>query len=66
MSVFSRRQMLVLKVPQIAAPDYMEQVGAALTKVLTRTPPARGPGVRTSLSPAYGDADPQTALALAC
>lgn len=35
----ARRQMLVLKVPHIAAPDYMEQVGTALIKILTRTRP---------------------------
>lgn len=32
----ARRQMLVLKVPFIPAPVYMEQVGMALVKVLTR------------------------------
>lgn len=31
------RQMIVLKVPQILAPDYMEQVGETLAAVLVRT-----------------------------
>ncbi|WP_053644124.1 DegT/DnrJ/EryC1/StrS family aminotransferase [Streptomyces sp. XY431] len=31
------RQMIILKVPQIPAPDYMEQVGEALAAVLVRT-----------------------------
>ncbi|MGW3046098.1 hypothetical protein ACWC9T_40295 [Kitasatospora sp. NPDC001159] len=31
------RQMIVLKVPQIPAPGYMEQVAEALSAVLART-----------------------------
>ncbi|WP_329080133.1 DegT/DnrJ/EryC1/StrS family aminotransferase [Streptosporangium sp. NBC_01469] len=33
----ARRQMLVLKIPDVPAADYMGQVGAALVSVLTRT-----------------------------
>lgn len=33
-----RRQLLVLKIPDILAPDYMEQVGHALAAVLLRFP----------------------------
>ncbi len=32
-----RRQMLIVKIPDVPAPDYMEQVGDALAAALTRT-----------------------------